>query len=119
MASAQTQEVVVNQITVRGTVEAVDHAARTVRIRGDQGNVVTVDVPKSVTRFDQVQVGDIVTTTYYDTVTVRPKPPGEPPVDRTVPPTTTPTARRAARRQRPSQRVTTVTLTPGIRRRVW
>ncbi len=111
LASAQTQQVVVNQITVRGTVEAVDHAARTVRIRGDQGNVITVDVPKSVTRFDQVKVGDIVTTSYFDTVSVRPKPAGEPPVDRTVPPTTTPIAGALPGATVASQRVTTVTLT--------
>ena len=49
------------QITLRGTVEAADYTARTVRIRGDQGNVVTLDVPKSVVRFNEVKVGDVVT----------------------------------------------------------
>ena len=58
-ASAQSQATR-DQITIRGKVEAVDTTARTVTIRGDQGNVVTLDVPKSVQRLDQVQVGDVV-----------------------------------------------------------
>ena len=57
-AAAQAQDSVLQSITVRGTVEAIDHTARTVRIRGTQGNVVTFDVPASVTRFDQVSIGD-------------------------------------------------------------
>jgi hypothetical protein len=110
-ASAQPREVIRDEITLRGTVEAVDHTARTVRIRGDQGNVVTLDVPQSVVRFDQVKVGDIVTVAYYDRVNVRPKPPGEPAVDRTVEPTTTPTPGLLPGATVATQRVTTVTLT--------
>ena len=49
-ASAQPTEVTRDQITLRGKVEAVDHTARTVTIRGDRGNVVTLDVPQSVAR---------------------------------------------------------------------
>ena len=98
LASAQPTEVVREQITLRGTVEAVDQTARTVRIRGDRGNVVTLDIPQSVVPFDQLQVGDVVSVAYYDRVSVRPKPAGEPAVDRTDPPVTTPTPRRSARR---------------------
>ena len=97
-ASAQPAEVIRDQITLRGTVEAVDHTARTVTIRGDRGNVVTLDIPKSVAPFDQLQVGDVVSVAYYDRVSVRPKPAGEPAVDRTEPPVTTTTPRRSARR---------------------
>jgi hypothetical protein len=64
LASAQPQDVARGEITLRGTVEAVDHAARTVRIRGEQGNLVTLDIPQSVARFDQVRVGDVITVTY-------------------------------------------------------
>ena len=99
------------QITLRGTVEAVDHTARTVRIRGDRGNVVTLDIPKSVAPFDQVQPGDVVSVAYYDRVSVRPKPPGEPAVDRTDPPVTTPTPGALPGATVASQRVTTVTIT--------
>jgi hypothetical protein len=108
--SAQPREVIRDEITLRGTVEAIDHTARTVRIRGDQGNVVTLDVPTSVVRFDQVKVGDIVTMAYYDRVNLRPKPPGESAVDRTEPPATTPTPGALPGATVATQRVTTVTL---------
>ena len=63
--------------------------ARTLRVRGDQGNMVTLDVPASYTRFDQVRVGDVITITYYDRVSVRLKAAGEAPVDREDTTTTT------------------------------
>jgi hypothetical protein len=116
-ASAQSQATR-DQITLRGKVEAVDTTARTVTIRGDQGNVVTLDVPKSVQRLDQVQVGDVVSVSYYDRVSIRPKPPGEAAVDRTEPPITTSTPGALPGATVATQRVTTVTLTgwdPGTR----
>ena len=109
-ASAQNQAAS-NQITLRGKVEAVDTTARTVTIRGDQGNVVTLDVPQSVQRLDQVQVGDVVSVSYYDRVSIRPKPPGEAAVDRTEPPVTTATPGALPGATVATQRVTTVTLT--------
>ena len=111
LASAQPAEVLRNEITLRGTVDAVDHATRTVSIRGEQGNVVTLDVPQSVARFDQVKVGDIVTASYFDVVSVRPKPAGEAAVDRTLPPITTPTQGTLPGAVKTSQRMTTVTIT--------
>ena len=83
MAGAQTtREATLNEVTVRGTVQAVDRTARTVTVQGEAGNVVTLDVPTTATRFDQVKVGDIVTMTYYDRVSVRPKPADEAAVNR-------------------------------------
>jgi hypothetical protein len=110
-ASAQPADVVRGQLTVRGTVEAVDATARTVTIRGSGGNVVTIDVSKSQAGFDQLQVGDVVSVSYYDRVSVRPKPEGEPAVDRTDPPMKTPTPDAVAGSTVASQRVTTVTIT--------
>ena len=96
---------------MRGTVQAVDHTARTVTVQGEGGSVVTLDVPTTATRFDQVKVGDVVTMTYYDRVSVRPKPAGEAAVNRVLEPTTTakPGALPGATRAR--QRVATMTLT--------
>jgi len=111
LASAQPPEVVRNEVTVRGTVEAVDVAGRTVSIRGEQGNVVTLDVPQSVARFDQVKVGDTITASYFDVVSVRPKAAGEAAVDRHIPPTTSPTPGTLPGAVKASQRVTTVTIT--------
>ena len=111
VAGAQPNEVVRDQITLRGTVEAVDHDARTVTIRGDRGNVVTLDIPPSVVAFGQLQAGDVVNVTYYDRVSIRPKPPGEPAVDRTEPSVTTSTPGALPGATAASQRVTTVTIT--------
>ena len=63
------------------------------------------------TRFEQVKVGATVTATYYDRVSVRLKPAGEPAVDRTMEPTTTATAGDLPGATRTRQRVTTVTIT--------
>ena len=100
-----------SEMTVTGTVEAVDHVARTVTIRGAGGNVVTLDVPPSATRFEQVQVGDAVTATFYDHVSLRLKPAGEPAVDRTLEPALVATPGDLPGATRTRQRVTTVTIT--------
>jgi hypothetical protein len=119
-AIAQQPEAAVrDQITLRGKVEAVDTTARTVTIRGDRGNVVTLDMPMSGA--PDLQVGDTVTVGYYDRVSVRLKPAGEPAVDETKPPVGTAAA--TAPGTLPgatiaSQRTTTVTITgwdPSLR----
>ena len=114
MAGAQTtREATLNEVTVRGAVQAVDHTARTVTVQSEGGKVVTLDVPTTATRFDQVKVGDIVTMTYYDRVSVRPKPADEAAVNRVIEPTTTTTANPGALpgATRARQRVATMTLT--------
>jgi hypothetical protein len=98
-------------VTVQGTVEAVDHKARTVTIRGQQGNVVTVDVPANAKRFEQVKVGDVVTATYYDRVSLRLKSAGEPAIDATQEPMIAATPGALPGATRTKQRVTTVTIT--------
>ena len=99
------------QMTLIGTVEAVDHKARTVTIRGSGGVAVTLDVPPDAVRFEQVKVGDAVTATFYDRVSLRLKPAGEPAVDRTLEPTTAATPGDLPGATRTRQRVTTVTIT--------
>src|SRR5687767_15173576 len=87
MAEAQTREATLSEVSVRGTVQAIDHTARTVTVQGEGGNVVTLDVPTTAARFDQVRVGDIVAMTYYDRVSVRAKPADEAAVNRVLEPT--------------------------------
>ena len=99
------------QITLRGTVQAVDATARTITIRGDSGNVVTLDVPVSVVRLNEVQVGDVVSAVYYDQVSVALHPAGAPVNDRVEPPTTTPAAGALPGATVAQRRVTTVTIT--------
>ena len=111
MAAAQTREAE-SQITVQGTVEAVDYKARTVTIRGrrrQRGD------PRRAARSRRGSIrsrlATTVTATYYDRVSMRVKPAGEPPVDRTVEPTTTATPGALPGATRTRQRVTTVTIT--------
>jgi hypothetical protein len=82
-----------------------------VTIREQQGKVVTLDVPADAMRFEQVRVGDPVTATYYDRITVRLKPPGEPVVDRTEEPTITAAPGALPGATRTKLRVATVTIT--------
>ena len=96
MAGAQAREATLSEVTVRGTVQAIDHTARTVTVQGEGGNVVTLDVPTTATRFDQVKVGDIVAMT-YDRVSVRAKPADEAAVNRVLEPTTTTRTRASSR----------------------
>ena len=84
------REAVIQEITLKGTVTAVDHTARILKVQSDQNNIITLDVPANYNRFDQVRVGDVVTIAYYDRVSVRLKPAGEPAVvDRVADPATT------------------------------
>jgi hypothetical protein len=110
VVTAQPNEVV-RETTLRGTVEAVDHATRTVRVRGERGDVVTLDIPQSIASFDKLQVADVVNVAYYDRVAVRLKGPGESAVDRTEPPVTTSTPGELPGAAVATRRVATVTIT--------
>jgi hypothetical protein len=68
-------------ITLSGTVERIDKATRQVTLKGEKGKMVTVEVSKNAKRFDEVKVGDKVSVTYGDAVSVRLKKPDEPPVN--------------------------------------
>ena len=68
-------------VTLAGTVETIDHGKRVVTVRTADGKFETIDVPPSAKRFDELKVGDKVSVTYNNNVSVRPKPPGEPTVD--------------------------------------
>jgi hypothetical protein len=81
VALAQIKEIPGERITESGTVEAIDHKARVLTLRDQTGELETIDVAAGVERFDAIKVGDKVTVTYYDNVTVRLKQPGEAPVN--------------------------------------
>jgi hypothetical protein len=99
------------QITLRGTVQAVDATTRIISIRGEGGNVVTLDVPLSVQRLGEIKAGDVVTAAYYDQVSVSAHPAGAPANDRVELPTTTPAAGALPGATVAQRRITTVTLT--------
>jgi len=70
--------VVKDKLTVKATVVAIDHANRTVTLRGPEGNEVTLVVDDGVTRFDKMKVGDTVTAQYYESVAYEILKPGIP-----------------------------------------
>jgi hypothetical protein len=78
---AQVKELPGERVTETGTVEAIDHKARVLTLKDETGEFTTIDVPRSVERFDAIKVGDKVSATYYDNVVVRLKKPGEAPVN--------------------------------------
>lgn len=61
------------------TVVAIDRSDREVTLRGPQGNTVTIDVGPDVRNFDQIQVGDKVNVTYYESTAVYLGPKGQKP----------------------------------------
>jgi hypothetical protein len=77
---AQT-ELPTHTVTLAGTVATIEHGKRLVTIKTADGVYETIDVPASAKRFDELKVGDKVSITYNNNVSVRPKPAGEPAVD--------------------------------------
>lgn len=57
-----------DQVSVKATVEAIDHTNREVTLKGPKGNLVTLEVDESVERFNALKVGDVVNATYYTSV---------------------------------------------------
>lgn len=52
--------VIVSVVQISGRIEAIDYAARTILVRGPQGNLREFVVSEAVQRFEQLQVGDVV-----------------------------------------------------------
>jgi Cu/Ag efflux protein CusF len=63
--------------TATATIEAIDHQARTVTLKEENGEYSEVTVPADVKRFDTLKVGDKITATYYENLVLRLKLPGE------------------------------------------
>ena len=110
LAAAQPRDVVLEEVTLRGAVAAVDHFQRVLTVRAEQGNLVVADIPVAIQGFDQIRVGDVVTMSYTDRATVRAKPAGEPAINRALAGSVTP-APGSPGGLVASQRITTVTIT--------
>jgi hypothetical protein len=80
-APAQTKVIPGEKVTVSATVEAVEQGSRMLTFKGPKGELRTVKVPENVKRFSEIKVGDKITATYYDNITLRVKQPGEKDVD--------------------------------------
>jgi hypothetical protein len=78
---AQVRQLPTQTRTISGTIETIDQAKRAMNIKTADGEFVAVNVPQSVTRFDQLKVGNHIRATYNNNVMARLKPPGEADVD--------------------------------------
>jgi hypothetical protein len=90
-AGAQTKVIPGEEKTATATVEAIEASTRTLTLKGQEGKYVTLTVPESVKKFDQIKVGDTLTAKYYESVILRLKPEGEKATD-TIAGDVTPTA---------------------------
>ena len=78
---AQVRELPTQTTTISGTIETIDQGKRAMNIKTADGKFVAVSVPASVTRFNELKVGDKLKATYNNNVMVRLKPAGEAAVD--------------------------------------
>ncbi len=62
--------VVVETTEITASVEAIDYKARTVTLKGPQGNVRTIKVDPSVKNFDNVKKGDQIVLRHTEAVVV-------------------------------------------------
>jgi Cu/Ag efflux protein CusF len=72
-ANGQTRSQLIHATAV---ITAIDHSARTVTLKGDDGQLNTIDVPSDVKAFDKLKVGDKVDIDYYQSLAVSMLPPG-------------------------------------------
>ena len=57
-------------VTITAEVVAIDRVDRIVALLGPRGNVVEVEVGHEARNFDQIEVGDQVKVTYYESVAI-------------------------------------------------
>jgi len=63
--------------TATATVQAIDTANRIITLRSEDGTEDTMYVPKEVTRFDQVKVGDKLKVRYHESMVFQVRKPGD------------------------------------------
>lgn len=64
-------------MTASATVDKVDLDKRELTLKSDQGKPFTIDVPENVSRLDNVKPGDKIRVSFYESVAVSLKKPGE------------------------------------------
>ncbi len=68
--AAEGAVVVAEKINLKGKVLSVDAATRTVVVEGERGRRVEIQAPKDSPNFDQIQVGDPVSATYFESIAI-------------------------------------------------
>ena len=81
-AMAQTKVITGEMKTATATVESIEASSRQVTVKKADGTNETFYVPTSMTRFDQLKVGDKITARYYENMVLQLKQPGSPDVDK-------------------------------------
>ena len=75
--SAQAPITKAKSITGSATVQAIDTTARTITLRDEKGQVDTYSVGPEVQRFNELKVGDTVKMTYYESLVMQVRKPGD------------------------------------------
>jgi Cu/Ag efflux protein CusF len=65
-------------VEVTASIEAIDHSARLVTLKGPEGEIETVYAGPDIKRFDELKVGDKVTFRYYESIAYSVRKPGAP-----------------------------------------
>ncbi len=66
-----------DSVTVTATIQAIDKANRLVTLRDDKGAEDTMQVGPAMKRFDELKVGDKVKVTYYESLVMQVRKPGD------------------------------------------
>jgi Cu/Ag efflux protein CusF len=66
-----------SQVTATATIKAIDPATRSITLRAENGDEDTFTVGPDVTRFDQLKVGDTIKATYYESLVLQLRKPGD------------------------------------------
>lgn len=77
VADTPTGKVTEGLVSISATVEAVNLKKRIVTLRGPEGRVVDLEVGEEVKNLPQVHKGDTVVATYYESIAIEVKKPGE------------------------------------------
>src|SRR5687768_14424554 len=77
VAAAQIKTLPGESRTLTATVDAIEHASRSLTLKKPDNTLNTIKVPSEYLRFDALKVGDRVSATYYDNIVIRKKADGE------------------------------------------
>jgi hypothetical protein len=77
-AQATPPDVQAKPITRTATIEAIDSSRRQVTLKNQKGELTTITAGPDVKRFAELKVGDTVSATYYESVAVQVRRPGDP-----------------------------------------
>jgi len=83
VATAPGQAKAVALVTANGTIDSIDAATRTIKIKLPSGALREVEVGQGVRNFDQLKVGDKVKAKYVESLTIELKKDGKQVVGRT------------------------------------